>query len=867
MKQVVARASSAWCRKIGHGASPMRSGGLAFALSMVALVVMVVGSCDLPSSSGPDDGDGSAADVVPEGQPYTTRATDSVTTVDVGPDEEPYTTPGPAMNVFLEGDVFKPPGTNYCDIDLTNVDPRQKANTVEWRSQGSEVVFNFGSEIYAVSTDGQHLRLLARAMAAAPFSITADGSWMVYSTCEWVKSENRRTIAQELALIDLDKRAAYPVRLMSSADSVVHYYPAWSPDGQRLALIRGEDPYSNDRHTGGLYVMRRDGSGVRAVADSKPLIGSPRWSPDGRSLAFVSGGGSAQPVLYTVNADGTHRRTLGDTLSGPSWSPDSRRVAFARRDRTGLALYVIGADGTGSRRLATILPYGEPPAWISPVAWSPSGKHLLYPCGGELCVGAMDGTLAALLPRGGGQAAWSPDGSRIVVLISDPDRIRDAGGTVVFSVALDGSDARRLVRRGFGVPIATQASPAEFEGGIAACGGGVVVPNPGQHPELVQDCTALVKLQPALSGGLDLNWDATTPIAQWVGVAVGGTPVRVTGLRLQGVRLGGQSDPIPPELAALTQLLELDLSDSRFKGPIPSELGNLRRLQDLRLGSNALTGSLPGTLGQLADLRRLDLSHNSLTGPIPRELSRLTNLTTLNLQGNQLAESIPHELGQLADLQGLFLSDNGFMGAIPPALGQLTNLVSLHLDGNQLTGSIPPNLGRLAELQALVLSDNRLTNVIPPALGQLMDLANLDLGRNQLSGPIPPELGQLTYLTSLGLDGNRLSASIPAELGQLNRLENLNLYGNELTGSIPPELGQLANLRSLDLAGNQLMGPIPPELGQLIKLRRLFLSANRLTGCTPPAWASLDFDSAWASLDVGTTDLDQLGLSVCQQAA
>ena len=54
--------------------------------------------------------------------------------------------------------------------------------------------------------------------------------------------------------------------------------PQWSPDGRRLAYVRGDD----------IRIVDADGSRDVLVA-SHPSGGSlPRWSPDGRQIAFVS---------------------------------------------------------------------------------------------------------------------------------------------------------------------------------------------------------------------------------------------------------------------------------------------------------------------------------------------------------------------------------------------------------------------------------------------------------------------------------------------------------------------------------------------------------------------------------------------------
>ena len=59
----------------------------------------------------------------------------------------------------------------------------------------------------------------------------------------------------------------------------------------------------------------------------------------GREL-YVVGAGGGEPRLLAVNV-----------VSGPSWSPDGQRLAIAQAEVDGVGLYVIGIDGTESRRV------------------------------------------------------------------------------------------------------------------------------------------------------------------------------------------------------------------------------------------------------------------------------------------------------------------------------------------------------------------------------------------------------------------------------------------------------------------------------------------------------------------------------------
>ncbi len=337
------------------------------------------------------------------------------------------------------------------------------------------------------------------------------------------------------------------------------------------------------------------------------------------------------------------------------------------------------------------------------------------------------------------------------------------------------------------------------------------------------------------------NWLTDKPLGEWYGVQTDASG-EVVGLRFNKNRLRG---PLTAELAHLTSLRTLSLwgggdwePGTNLTGPIPPELAELGNLTELNLGNNELTGEIPFALADLTNLTTLSLVQNRLTGRIPPELGRLTNLQHLSLGGNRLTGNVPAELGNLTELTGLYLADTGLTGKLPVELGNLLALRELWLGHNDLTGEIPAGIGSLARLEILYLIDNGLSGPIPPELGGLAQLRWLILADNDLTGWVPPELGNLHNLERLELDGNGLHGPIPPELGRLARLKALALTGNPITGAIPPELAGLTQLEFLRLDGTRLSGPIPPELGRLASIERLFLGGY-LTGRIPPELGNL----------------------------
>ncbi len=408
------------------------------------------------------------------------------------------------------------------------------------------------------------------------------------------------------------------------------------------------------------------------------------------------------------------------------------------------------------------------------------------------------------------------------------------------------------------------------------------------NPELLNDCGTLLKARSILAG-TDLEslwtWDFYQPITNWVGVELGGSPLRVVGVNLAHSHLNGQ---IPPVLGELQQLSTLRLDHNYLSGPIPPELGKLRNLTILDLSQNHLTGPIPEKLGSLANLEELRLDHNRLSGDVPEALTALDKLRRISLNGNDFAappplalHSIQHdfhdslfclpplwkfphllqdctalleardtlagggrlnwrhslpidqwwgvELGERpVRIVGLHLSKAGLVGRIPAQIAALESLVHLHLQDNHLKGAIPAELALLPRLKVLRLAGNEFNAPVP---AELWDTPDHDLGADLYcaSGPHigPGLLKDCTTLLAIQgalAGGGRLDWRKSAPIGWWK--------GIAIEGDPP-------RVQSLHLGDNGLSGQIPPELGQLDQLVQLHLHNNELTGPIPTELAKL----------------------------
>ena len=98
-----------------------------------------------------------------------------------------------------------------------------------------------------------------------------------------------------------------------------------------------------------LFTMRPNGKGQVALKLGNGVFDDPAYSPDGQKLAFTRRDNpNAQKQLFVANADGSDMTQVGsfDTdVSDPTWSPDSALIAVTRGIPGAMIVIVDAATG------------------------------------------------------------------------------------------------------------------------------------------------------------------------------------------------------------------------------------------------------------------------------------------------------------------------------------------------------------------------------------------------------------------------------------------------------------------------------------------------------------------------------------------
>ncbi len=480
----------------------------------------------------------------------------------------------------------------------------------EWTADGSSILFTDPtspvlSGIYRVAADG----LVLESFSGEDFkgldpAVSPDGSVQRFAFT------TLRRYPGDIAVATVDGSG---FRRLTDADAM-EAHPVWSPDGKMIAFIsdrasRAEedsDRHFIDRQHFSVYVMSAEGTAAQRVTPVSLSVSPghrPAWSPDGEFLAFVANGPlmgrglGLRRDLYTVRADGSGLTRVAEGANLFAWSPDGSRLAFTLRGDVA-PIYTSARDAGDTRSVLTAKTWD--------ISWSPDGSEIFF-LGYNLEYGAgplyattLDG--AATRSVGGvpgeGRMAWSPDGSRLAVLVDLPKHQLTAdtfnpSRVALYTIAPDGSDLAVLVRDSLQEDafVAENSGWREVSDDIAACRQGFLVRKPHENPGLVRDCELLLGMRNTLAGpDAFLAWTKDVPVAEWYGISVEGDPPRVTRMKLRSLQ-----GTLPPELGELSGLRELKLWGP-LQGGIPAELAKLGQLTTLRLEYTNLTGCIPRAL-------------------------------------------------------------------------------------------------------------------------------------------------------------------------------------------------------------------------------------------------------------------------------
>jgi len=153
------------------------------------------------------------------------------------------------------------------------------------------------------------------------------------------------------------------------------YYPAWSPDGQKLVYqTLSEEGWD-------LWVQEVDTASERRALGltrlQEMVVTQPAWSPDGKWVAFVAG----QPGnlrVYVVPIEGGEPRAVTEPnriALAPAWSPDGQWLSFSSDHAGQMNLWKARLENGRSGEPVQVTSGSGADLYARP---DPSGKRLAY---------------------------------------------------------------------------------------------------------------------------------------------------------------------------------------------------------------------------------------------------------------------------------------------------------------------------------------------------------------------------------------------------------------------------------------------------------------------------------------------------------
>src|SRR5262249_25793044 len=268
--------------------------------------------------------------------------------------------------------------------EVTN-DPAVNGSPV-WSPDGKYLYFasdRAGSmNVWRVPIEEQTGKVLGPAEAittpspySAQLSFSRDGRRMAYS--QIVRVSNLQQVGFDPVKETITGQPVWITQGSRPTNS-----PHLSPDGEWLAFATWGGKQEN------LFVIRRDGTGLRQLTDDPYKDREPRWSPDGKRIAFYSDR-TGKWEIWLINSDGSGLKQLTyapNVVNTPRWSPNGTRIVYRN---SGGSPSIIEVEKPWTEQSPQVLPSRSDFIGWSPWSWSADGRKLA----GNMGPGTLAGVL------------------------------------------------------------------------------------------------------------------------------------------------------------------------------------------------------------------------------------------------------------------------------------------------------------------------------------------------------------------------------------------------------------------------------------------------------------------------------------------
>lgn len=231
------------------------------------------------------------------------------------------------------------------------------------------------------------------------------------------------------------------------------YDPTWGPSGLRLAFTsnrRGIATGHNDLYD--IFVVNVDGTGLtNLTSTSIEASYHPVWSPDGTRIAFVRG---AKVWVMNANGSGAAQLSTLSFIDFMDWSPQSDKVAFDHQEGGNIVIptIVVATVGDGSQPVKLTASSGPERSG----SWNPSPRITFTSSSNDIFTADADGANQVNVTMNASELNSDPQWLDAGNTIAFEKRV--TGHAEIWSIAAAGGTAKQLTHNSTGNDFLTGTS-------------------------------------------------------------------------------------------------------------------------------------------------------------------------------------------------------------------------------------------------------------------------------------------------------------------------------------------------------------------------------------------------------------------------